>query len=291
MSVAKFEEVSPGRGGLPRITISTPAATAEIYLHGAHLTSWKPSGCEEVIFVSEQAQFADGKAIRGGIPVCFPWFREKLDDPRAPSHGFVRTKAWRLDSIAYNGDLATVILSTDSDESTLAWWPHAFTLVQRLTVGRTLTQELTMTNRGSTPLRFEEALHTYYRVGSADSVVISGLDGVTYRDNMDGNQEKQQHGDITFSQQTDRAYMETAHAIEIFDPVLRRKTRIEKENSRSTVVWNPWSTAAKPMSDLGDEEWRVMACVEASNMRACGVDLVAGAQHTMKVIVIVTDAV
>jgi len=286
-----FEEVSPGRGGLPRITISTPSASAEIYLHGAHLTSWKPAGCEEVIFVSTQAQFAEGKAIRGGIPVCFPWFREKLDDPKAPSHGFVRTKAWQLDSIAYDGGVATVLLSTASDESTLAWWPHDLALVQRFTIGHTLTQELTVTNRGTTPLRFEEALHTYYRLGGAESIVISGLDGVTYRDNMDGNKEKQQQGDITFTQQTDRAYMDTTHAVEIFDPVLRRKIRIEKENSRSTVVWNPWSTAAKPMSDLGDEEWRGMACVEASNMRACGVDMTAGAQHAMKVTVMVTEPV
>ena len=274
--------IRAGQGGLGRIAITTPAATAEIYLHGAHLTSWYPAGAEEVMFLSTQSPWATGKAIRGGIPVCFPWFRNKLDDAKAPSHGVVRTKAWELDSIEYENDIVTVTLSTSSNDATLAWWPYPFHLVHRLQVGKVLTQELIMTNTGATPLRFEEALHTYYRVGGAESVRISGLDGVRYLDNMDNNQEKRQSGDIVLTAQTDRAYLDTTHAVEIVDPILRRRIRVSKEQSRSTVVWNPWSTGAKTMADLGDEEWQIMACVEASNMRACGVDLAAGATHCMK---------
>ena len=282
MEVEGLARVVSGKGGLPCVRINTPAASAEIYLHGAHLTSWRPAGAEEVIFLSEQSSWVEGKAIRGGIPVCFPWFRNKLDDPKAPSHGVVRTKAWQLDSIAQDGEFVTVTLSTESDETTLAWWPHAFHLVHRLRIGSALEQELAMTNTGSEPLRFEEALHTYYRVGAAGALRIRGLDGVTYLDNTDGNREKLQAGDIVFSAQTDRAYLNTTHAVEIVDPVLRRRIRIEKQESRSTVVWNPWSTGAQTMADLGDDEWQTMACVEASNMRACGVDLAAGATHRMK---------
>jgi glucose-6-phosphate 1-epimerase len=277
-----MSDVVSGHGGLPCVRIKTAAASAWIYLHGAHLTSWKPAGAQEVMFVSEQSAWADGKAIRGGIPVCFPWFRNKLDDPKAPSHGVVRTKEWQLDSVVPDGDSVTVTLSTASDAGTLAWWPFPFHLVHRLRVGKVLEQELVMTNPGVTPLRFEEALHTYYRVGDASAVSIVGLDGVSYMDNTDGNREKRQEGDIVFTAQTDRAYMNTTHAVEIVDPVLGRRIRVTKENSRSTVVWNPWSTGAQTMADLGDEEWRTMACVEASNMRACGVDLAAGATHTMK---------
>src|ERR1700689_2353605 len=284
-AIAGVAKITAGNGGLARVSVSTPAATAEIYLHGAQITSWRPAGGEEVIFLSGQSQWEPGRAIRGGIPVCFPWFRNKADDPKAPSHGFVRTKAWQLDSLAGNGDSVTISLSTGSDEATRAWWPHDFLLVHRLTVGAELVQELTVSNTGTAPLRFEEALHTYYRVGGAESVRIQGLGGVDYLDNTDGNREKRQEGDIVFTAQTDSAYLETTHAVEIADPLLRRCIRLEKEDSRTTVVWNPWSTGAQSLADLGDDEWRTMACVEASNIRAFAVDLARGGQHTMKTVI------
>ena len=153
-------QITAGNNGLLRVAITTPASTGEIYLHGAHLTSWRPAGGEEVIFLSQRSQFEPGKAIRGGIPVCFPWFRNKVDDPKAPSHGFVRTKDWKLDEIEMRGDGVMVSLSTSSDEGTKAWWPLDFHLLHRLTLGTALTQELVVSNTGATPLRFEEALHT-----------------------------------------------------------------------------------------------------------------------------------
>jgi glucose-6-phosphate 1-epimerase len=278
-------QITSGNGGLPRVSIATPVASAEIYLHGAQVTSWRPAGHEDVIFLSRQSQFEAGRAIRGGIPVCFPWFRNKVDDPKAPSHGVVRTKAWELDSVELHGNGVLVSLSTVSDEGTRAWWPHDFHLVHRATIGTQLTQELIVTNTDPDPVRFEEALHTYYHVGAADSVHIRGLDGVAYLDNTDGNREKRQEGDIVFTAQTDRAYLDTTHAVEIFDSVLRRRIRLEKQDSRTTVVWNPWSTGAQSLSDLGDDEWRTMACVEASNMRAYPVDLAPGQQHTMKTVI------
>jgi glucose-6-phosphate 1-epimerase len=281
-AIAGVAQIAAGNGGLPRVSVSIPTATAEIYLHGAQLTSWCPAGGEEVIFLSKQSQFEPGRAIRGGIPVCFPWFRNKADDPKAPSHGFVRTKAWQLDSVALSGDAVTVSLSTASDEGTRAWWPHDFLLVHRLTVGAELVQELVMRNTGSAPLRFEEALHTYYRVGGADAVLIRGLDGVAYLDNTDNNREKRQEGDMVFISPTDRAYVDTTHPVEILDRNLRRRIRLEKENSRTTVVWNPWIEGAHALPDMADDEWRAMACVEASNIRAFAVDLAPGEQHTMK---------
>jgi glucose-6-phosphate 1-epimerase len=283
--MSSTDEITPGHNGLPRLTITTPAATAEIYLHGAQVTSWRLGGSEDVIFVSGESQWKDGKAIRGGIPICFPWFRGKADDPKAPSHGFVRTKAWQLDSVVHGSGTTVVTLSTASDETTRAWWPHDFRLLHRVTIGAELTQELITTNTGNTPLRFEEALHTYYRVGSAESVRIRGLDGVTYLDNTDDNQEKQQEGDILFREPTDRAYMNTTHPVEIVDPELRRRIRLTKTGSRTTVVWNPWSTGAYSLADLGDEEWKTMACAEASNIRDFAVELAPGQQHTMKTVI------
>jgi glucose-6-phosphate 1-epimerase len=290
-AISSVAQITAGKGGFARVSVSTAAATAEIYLHGAHLTSWRPVGGEEVIFLSQQSQFEPGKAIRGGIPVCFPWFRNKADDPKAPSHGFVRIKAWQLDSVAQDGDAVTVSLSTSSDEGTRAWWPHDFLLVHRLTIGAELVQELVVNNTGSAPLRFEEALHTYYRVGGAEAVRISGLDGVTYLDNTDNNREKRQQGDIVFTAPTDRAYLDTTHPVEILDPSLRRRIRLEKENSRTTVVWNPWVEGAHALPDMADDGWRGMACVEASNIRAFAVDLAPGEQHSMKTRIRATSAV
>jgi glucose-6-phosphate 1-epimerase len=281
-AITGVAQITAGNGGLPRICVSTPAATAEIYLHGAQLTSWQPRGADEVIFLSEQSLWKDGHAIRGGIPICFPWFRNKADDPKAPSHGFVRTKAWQLDSVESKGDSATVSLSTTSDEATRAWWPHDFHLLHRLTIGAELTQELVVSNTGTAPLRFEEALHTYYRVAAAESLRITGLDGADYLDNTDANREKRQEGDIVFTGQTDRAYLDTTHAVEISDPGMRRRIRLAKEDSRTTVVWNPWKEGAHSLADLGDDEWRTMACVEASNIRSFAVDLAPGKQHSMK---------
>jgi glucose-6-phosphate 1-epimerase len=282
-------QIVSGSGGLPKIQITMPQASAEIYLHGAHLTSWIPSGGKEVIFLSEKAQFQDGKAIRGGVPICFPWFNAKADNTKAPSHGFVRTKTWDLDSIVQEGNAVSVSLTTRSDESTRKWWPHKFRATQRITIGAQLELALTVTNTGSTPLTFEEALHTYYRVGQIREVRIVTLDGVTYQDNTEGNHEKLQQGDNLFTQRTDNAYLNTQHDLDLIDASLNRRILIGKRHSNNTVVWNPWQELAKGMADLGDDEWQNFVCVEAANIRASAITLQPEAQHTMTVIVKVEE--
>jgi glucose-6-phosphate 1-epimerase len=276
-------QVVSGNGGLPKILVTTPAASAEIYLHGAHVTAWWPAGAEEVIFVSEKSHWEDGRAIRGGIPICFPWFRAKADDAKAPAHGFVRTREWRLESItAEESERVSVVCSTESDEATRRWWPHNFRIVHRVVIGKTLGLELTTKNTGATPFHFEEALHTYFRVGLAQHVRVRGLDQVKYLDNRDGNREKLQSGDVMFAAPTDNAYLDTRGALELIDPALKRTIRTEKENSATTVVWNPWLQGAASISDLGEDEWQRMTCVEASNIFGMAVSLTPGQEHTMR---------
>jgi len=288
-AIAGIARVAAGNGGLYKVSITSPAASAEMYLHGAHITSWKPVGAEEVIFLSKHSRWEEGHAIRGGIPICFPWFRAKADDPKAPSHGFVRTKAWQLESITSDGDAVTVSMSTGSDESTRKWWPADFRLVHRVSFGTELKLELTVTNSGTTSLRFEEALHTYHRVGHVKNILIRGLDGVTYLDNTDSNREKVQHGDVVIMSQTDRAYVNSQQTLELVDPALHRRIYIAKENSLTTVVWNPWSEGAQSMPDLENDEWQQMVCAEASNVLGLAVTLAPGQQHTMKVNTRVAD--
>ncbi len=282
-------EVVSGQGGLAVVRVTSQAATAEIYLHGAQVTSWKPADADEVLFVSAQSLFVDGKAIRGGIPICFPWFRGKADDAKAPAHGVVRTKEWELTGIAQEGDAVTITLATESDEASRKSWPHEFRAEYRVRVGKELGLALMVANSGGTAMRFEEALHTYHRVGDAEKVRVRGLDGTAYLDNMDGNREKQQTGDVVFTAPTDNAYLKTTEALEVVDPVLGRRIRTEKGNSLTTVVWNPWREGAKALADLGDEEWREMACVEASNILSHAVELGAGEKHTMTAVLSVMD--
>ena len=274
-----------GNGGLPKVQISTPSATAEIYLHGAQVTSWKPTGFDEVIFLSQHSRWENGKAIRGGIPVCFPWFRAKTDDPKAPAHGFARTKAWDVEGIDKIADAVLVTLSTQTDAESRKWWPYECRVVLKIAVGAQLRLDLTVTNTGSDSLHIEEALHTYNRVGDVHSLRISGLDGVAYLDNRDGNLRKLQAGEIRLTAATDNAYLGTQTPVEIFDPVLKRRIRLEKQNSLTTVVWNPWKEDAAKLADLGDDEWEQFACVEASNILASPVTLAPGEQHTMTAVI------
>ena len=287
--IAGIARVVAGNGGLPKVSVTAAAAAGEMYLLGAEVTSWKPGGRDEVLFVSSASKWEDGKAIRGGVPICFPWFGNKGDDPKAPAHGFVRARAWKLESIVRSGDAVTVGMSIGSDEGTKKLWPADFRLVHRATFGAELTMELEMTNTGAWPLRFEEALHTYFRVGDITKARVHGLDGVRYVDKTDGFKEKTQQGDVVVAKETDNVYLDTAGATEIEEPVHRRRIRVSKENSLATVVWNPWIEKTKGMSDMGADEWKGFVCVETCNVGKHGVTLAPGAQHRMKAVVGIAD--
>jgi glucose-6-phosphate 1-epimerase len=283
--ISGVAEIVAGHNGLPKVSVTTAQAAAEIYLHGAQVTLWRPTGAADVIFLSEHSRYREGAAIRGGVPICFPWFGPKLDDPKAPSHGFVRLREWQLDSVTAEGDgLVAVTLTTESDEGSRRWWPHEFRMAHRIVIGKTLQLELTVANKGDVPFEFAEALHTYFSVGDARTVRVRGLDGASYQDNADGNREKVQAGDLTFAGPTDNVYRNTLSAVELVDPTLGRTIRTEKRNSATTVVWNPWQQGAAALADLGDDEWRRMVCVEACNVRSAAVSLAPGRGHAMTAI-------
>jgi glucose-6-phosphate 1-epimerase len=270
-----------GNGGLPKVRITTPQVTAEMYLHGAHITSWKPADGEEVLFLSSQSRWEPGHAIRGGVPISFPWFADKADDSKAPAHGFVRTKSWQLEAITQAADGVTVSMFTESDENTRRWWPAEFRLNYRATFGPELRLELVATNTGETAMRFEEALHAYHSVENILKTRVGGLDTVQYIDKTDSNRKKVQQGEIAIVSETDRVYLNTSDAIQLEDPFMRRCTRVAKENSRTTVVWNPWVQKARSLSDLADDEWMQMICIETSNVSDFAVELAPGQQHKM----------
>jgi glucose-6-phosphate 1-epimerase len=178
---------------------------------------------------------------------------------------------------------------TGSDDTTGRWWPAEFRLVYRATFGLCPSLELVLTNTGTAWLTFEEALHTYHRVGHVEKLRLRGLDTVRYLDKTDSNREKTQHGDIVVASETDRVYKGTRHEIELEDPLLHRRTHVTKENSLATVVWNPWVQNARDLSDFGGDEWTQMICIETSNVSNFAVDLGPGQQHLMRAIVRVVD--
>src|SRR5262245_22004509 len=281
--------VVPGKGGLPKVRITSPEVSGEMYLHGAHVTSWKPAGSEEVFFVSRESRWEHGRAIRGGVPVCFPWFGNNADNPSAPAHGLVRTKAWQIDSIAQRDGAITVGMFTESDDETRRWWTADFRLTLHATVGPTLILALVVTNTGTTTMRFEEALHSYYRVGNIHDVRVRGLDATTFLDKPDANLEKVQQGDVAIVSETDRVFLDTRAPVDVDDTELRRRVRTVKDRSLTTVVWNPWVRKAQALSDLADDEWSEFVCVETCNVAAFGVQLAPGQQHTMRSVVSVSQ--
>jgi glucose-6-phosphate 1-epimerase len=282
-------KVVEGNGGLLKVSVTSPDAAGEMYLQGAHVTSWKPASAEEALFVSAQSKWESGVAIRGGVPICFPWFGGKAGDSKAPSHGFVRAKAWQLDAISLGGGAVIVTMSTASDEGTKKWWPANFRLEHRVTYGRELHMELVLRNSGTAALRFEEALHTYFRIGNIEEARVRGLDGLKYTDKTDSRKVKLQQGDVVITSETDREYLDTPHAVELEDSALRRRIRITNDNSRTTVVWNPWVQKAQAMADLRDDEWTQMMCVETCNVSEFAVDVAPGQEHRMKAMIAVAE--
>ena len=278
-------QVVVGNGGLPKVVVSTPEASGEMYLHGGHVTSWKPKDMREVLYLSPNSLFVDGRAIRGGIPVCFPWFGDKADDPAAPAHGFVRTKDWQLEAVERTGTPVVVTMSTASDEGTRKWWPFDFRLGCRASFGQELKVELIATNTGSDAFTFEEALHAYFAVKDCEVATVRGLDGTRYLDKTDSYVEKSQVGDVRFSGETDRVYLETKSALALVDDAGKRTTTVEKENSHTTVVWNPWSEKSAALQDLGADEWKNFVCIETTNVGPSAVTLEPGQSHTMAMIV------
>ncbi len=272
--------IESGINGLPRITIANTLGAAHVYLHGAHVTHFQPAGEQPVLWVSKESNFAEGKPIRGGIPLCWPWFGPHRTDTAKPLHGFARIRSWTIISTAQLSDgRSRVELGLDHDAATLALWPYEFSLRLTVTVGRELEVALTTTNTGRNPFTYDDALHTYFAVADVRQATVEGLDGVAYFDKVAPGGNKVQAGPVTISAETDRVYFAGGpHAL--VDAVGKRRIAIATSGARASVVWNPWIAKAKAMADFGDEEWPGMLCVETANCLDVATTLLPGTSHT-----------
>lgn len=275
--------IVPGGGGLPVARVRGRAGVAEVYLQGAHVTAWAPTGGRSALWMSSLSRYAPGTALRGGVPICFPWFGPHASDPTAPAHGFARRVDWQLAAAHEEGD--DVVLAfrlTDTEATRSSAWPHRFEAVYTVTVGSRLTLSLQVTNRDSVPVLFEEALHTYLSVQDIRATTVSGLHDAPFIDRVAGGTAlAREAGPVRFAAETDRMYLGTRTATTVTDGAAGRSVAIEKQGSSSTVVWNPWAAKAGAMADFGDDEWTGMVCVETCNVRADAVRLAPGESHTM----------
>jgi len=274
-----------GDGDIPVVEIQNKFSSARISLQGANLLSFVVNKKGELIWLSEDAVFAKGKSVRGGIPICWPWFGVHESDVSLPSHGFARTALWAVSSTEQLSSGETKIifnLKTDTlDEKIKMMWPIPTTVEYTLTIGAILRLELTTTNNGQKDIIIGEALHTYFNVNDIHKTQISGLDKTEYLDKPDNYKRKQQNGNITINEEVDRVYIDTASEVVIRHGV--KKIIIKKQESLSTIVWNPWKAVANKMDDLGKDGYVNMLCVESGNVSENMVVIKPGKHHTLKV--------
>ena len=264
-----------GNGGLVRAVIDAAIAKGELYLQGAHVTSWTPVGQRPVLWLSGQSNFEVGKPIRGGVPICFPWFGPNAKDATQPAHGFARTADWQVTGSRTTPDGAIELHLTTSIDS--------FSLDYYVEFGRELkmTLQTHLSADAASPNTFENALHTYFAVSDVRFISIGGLETASYIDKVDHGLLKQASGEtIQVAGETDRVYLETQSACDLRDMGFDRVIRVSKTGSNSTVVWNPWIDKSKRMADFGDEEWPAMVCIETANVGASRIELAPGESHS-----------
>ncbi|GAB4514258.1 MAG: D-hexose-6-phosphate mutarotase [Sulfuricaulis sp.] len=277
-----FKEIPDGLTVMEVVNIH---GSATIALQGGHVMRWQPkSEVEPVVWLSRAAKFAPGKSIRGGVPVCWPWFGPHAD-PKLPAHGFARTVPWEVIATRkLDGGSTEIALTLVETDQARAMWPYRTKLSIVITVGPRLKIVLTTDNPGNKDVVIGEALHTYFQIGDIADIRITGLEGCDYLDKVGGGSvQRRQEGPVVFSAETDRIYLNTEAECVIEDARLKRRIHVTKSGSRSTVVWNPWTEKANKMGDFGPDGWRGMVCVESVNAAENVVTVRAGSCHTLAV--------
>lgn len=266
--------------GLPALRIDTPLASAAVSLHGGQLLSYAPRGFDDLLWLSPISKRAPD-AIRGGVPVCWPYFGRQGQPAQVPQHGFARNTQWTLtDSGIDSEGAATIELALPEHAGT------ALRLSQTLHIGHELRQSLTTHNAGAETVAFTQALHTYFHVGDAERVRVSGLDGLTYADKYDGG-EHAQSGEWNLQDprdpgRSDRIYHRTGNRFALTDPVLGRRIDLTTAGSRSLVVWNPGASGIAALGDAPADGWHRFVCLEAANAGEDVVSLAPGRTHVLQ---------
>ena len=274
-----------GEGGLPQIRVGNAAAEAVISLYGGQLLSFVPAGrSQDLLFLSRRAHFESGKAIKGGIPICWPWFGADPKNPAGQAHGFARSRLWSLQKIEqFAPDHTRLTLRLTDDPDTRAIWPYAFELQLVVSIAPTLRIQLISRNTGAHGFAITQALHSYFAVGAIDQVLIEGLEGTSYLDKLQGFARQQHRGAVTFGGEVDRIYCNVPEMLRLVDRARQQQIEIEAEGSTTAVVWNPWQDTAARMADLADDDYRHFVCVETANAADEVIQIPPGGKYRLAV--------
>jgi glucose-6-phosphate 1-epimerase len=266
---------------LALVTLTSAQASATIALQGAQLLDWQVKGqSQPLTFVSENAAYKNGKGVRGGAPVCWPWFGAKEG---ASAHGFVRSRLWTVGSTGVDMGSPWVCLHFSHTDETRGMWPQDFGLSLKIMLNEGLLMELTSVNKSDSEMQITEALHTYFRVGDVEQVRVKGLDGLRYLDKVKGFEAFTQSGDVSIAGEVDRVYLGSSRHVSIVDPVLSRVIGIDQWSANTTVVWNPGELGEKNFADMAVGEYRHMLCVESAVAGDEKITLAPGEKHTLRV--------
>jgi glucose-6-phosphate 1-epimerase len=262
--------------------LTSPAGSATVALEGAQVLDWRQGAERGLLWLSPAARLGTGRPVRGGIPVCWPWFGPHPSDPAAPAHGFVRTRQWEVVRTEAEPDATRLLLATLVEAGDRPDWPHAAGLRLEIELGAGLALTLETQNLGKSAIELTEALHTYFRIGDIAAVRIDGLEGCAYIDKLDGGKLKSQSGPVTIDREVDRIYVGATDRLALVDPGLGRRISIDSVGSRSAVVWNPWLEKSARLGDMGPEGYRRMVCIETANAGDDRVILASGDTHRLE---------
>jgi glucose-6-phosphate 1-epimerase len=255
----------------PVFEIDHPTCTAKVALHGAHVMSWRPVDEDEVLYLSQDAVFKEGKAIRGGIPVCWPWFNAHPTNPEMPSHGIARTRFWEL-AEAGESEEGVVLKFGMSD----GIWNASVTVK----AGAELEVILEMRNPNEIPIVVSGALHSYFAVSDIEQVRVVNLEGADYLDTVATPTMRNQKGALGFGGEVDSIY-ESSSSVLLVDDLSGRTLLIEKSGSPSTVIWNPWAEKSAAMGDMPDDGYLKFCCVEAAIANDKALIVMPGSSHVL----------
>ncbi|QTN33244.1 D-hexose-6-phosphate mutarotase [Akkermansiaceae bacterium] len=271
MSLPASVRLSDAAPSYPVFEIDHPTCVARVALHGAHVMSWKPVDEDEVLYLSPDAVYKEGKAIRGGIPVCWPWFNAHPTNPEMPSHGIARTRFWELVEAGESGE--GVDLKFEMSEG--IW--HATLTVK---AGAELEVMLETRNPNEIPIVVSGALHSYFAVSDIEQVRVVNLEGADYLDTVGTPTMRKQTVALGFGSEVDSIY-DSSSSILLVDDLSGRTILIEKSGSPSTVVWNPWVEKAAAFGDLPDDGYRKFCCIEAAIANDRAVIVMPGETHVL----------
>ncbi|NOY67579.1 MAG: D-hexose-6-phosphate mutarotase [Gammaproteobacteria bacterium] len=266
------------------IEVNNKYAKACICLQGAQILDWTPVNQKPVIWMSADALFRKNKSVRGGVPVCWPWFGDHVSNPAFPAHGYVRNNTWELKKTETlpDGSTRLLFIFPENDEFK-AYWPYKMKIELHVTIGEKLQIVLKTENLSDGDVTLTEALHTYFNISHIKNISVNGLNGCQYLDKLDGYSVKEQQDNILVKEEVDRIYINTPDEVCIYDSGYKRNILINKSESLSTIVWNPWKVKSDLMGDMGDDGYLGMVCVETANAASNAVNLSAGQVHEMSV--------